>query len=183
MDPTKCNAPTTKGPPCQWDWDECPHHDDSKKPLPRPRKPPTPDKRDELPNTERAASPAFDIALEKRDLRSLFWLTLEGVIHGEMSEKLAAIVATLGRAIQALGEEDTDREEALAEAVVIGTVLHGFPPRDEKGWEIARRHFDEHTLAGLEDWKPLDGWFSTVGGRQWPKNEEAILELERGADG
>jgi hypothetical protein len=182
MDPTKCNAPTKRGTPCRCDW-PCEWHSADKRPLlpekfdlSEGRQAPEGDPQSaELP---RAATPEFDAALEKRDLRSLFWLTLEGVLHGSMNEKLAAIVATLGRAIWALGEEDTDREEAMAEAVVIGTLLHGFPPRDEKQWEIARRHFDERTLAGLEDWKPLDGWFSTVGGRQWPKTEEALLEFE-----
>lgn len=175
MDPTKCNAPTQKGTPCNYDRDKCPHTShraNARGHLPIPQQPRLEgDEFSDEPSPNREPSPEFDAALETHDLRSLFWLTLEGVIHGHMNEKLAAIVATLGRAIQALGEEDTDREETMAEAVVIGTLLHGFPPRDEKQWEIARRHFDEHTLAGLEDWKPLDGWFSTVGGRQWPKSE------------
>ena len=178
MNPNKCNAPTQKGTPCRYDWPGCEYHTAAQRPaLPPPQQRLFETREhDELadePAPRREAGPEFDAALEGRNLRDLFWLTLEGVLHEELSEKLASIIATLGRAIFALGEEDIDREAAIAEAVVIGTILHGFPPRDEQQWEIARRHYDEHTLARLEDWKPLDGWFSSVGGRQWPKSADA----------
>jgi len=104
-------------------------------------------------------SDAEERAYERRDLRGVAWAFLYEIRHSPEYIKLAAPAASMMRVILALGEEPEDRALAIAEAAVVGSVLHGIAPRDEAGWAIAERVFGEETLEDLRHWRPRRGWF------------------------
>lgn len=75
-------------------------------------------------------SDAEERAYERRDLRGVAWAFLYEIRHSPEYIKLAAPAASMMRVILALGEEPEDRALAIAEAAVVGSVLHGIaPPR------------------------------------------------------
>lgn len=164
----RCNATTKKGTPCTFLAEECPHR---KSGLHRERETgpaamrtsaaldfPSP------PPAARQGPTRIARAFAERDLRGVLWEVLESLVMSDAEGKTATAAASIARAIASLGEETGDREQSLRETAVIGSVMHGIPPRDAAQWAIAERLFDAETVRALREWDPLDGWFSTLAG-------------------
>lgn len=103
-------------------------------------------------------------AATARDVHAYAWTVIPAIITGEIPRELAAVAVSACRALIALPQEDAGRESALREAAAIGALVHGVPPRDEAEWEVLRGLFDDATLEQLAAEKPLDGWFTLIGG-------------------
>ena len=101
-------------------------------------------------------TPDEERAYAERDLRTVAWMFLAAIRHDRDFIKLSAPAASMMRVILALGEEPEDREAAINETAVIGSVLHGIAPRDAAQWAIAERIYDKATLDDLRRWKARD---------------------------
>ena len=169
MNDAYCNAPTRDNRNCSLLADKCDYksHKDFRLKhqhtvTGKPAEPPSPE------NSANRASQrvreAVVAAAEARDVHLYTWTIAPAVITGEIPRELAAVAVSACRALIALPEKDSDREEMLREAALIGSVAHGVPPLEEADWDLARDLFDEHTLEQIAAEKPLDGWFTTIGG-------------------
>jgi hypothetical protein len=159
MSDEQCGAPTQAGESCRWPFVECPVTTHRvwrlERGLPVPAEAPSArgQRRARLARNDRAALRAL---VERRDVRSLGWWLVEHTIgREEMSPREIAVLGTLLRTLGGLGPDDLDEEQALADAVLRGVVMHGVPPRSDEEWERARALFDDEALVEFRRWRAL----------------------------
>lgn len=138
-----------KGGPCPWPVDRCPveaharwrrgHREADPPARPAPLGPaPTP-----------GPEPP---GLQERDLRTLAWWLIAGILRGDADARQASVVVSLMRTLAALGPAGPGEEEALREVELRGRLMHGLPPRNEEEWARAGAAFTPDALAEFRRW-------------------------------
>lgn len=108
-------------------------------------------------------------AFEARDLRSVAWIWLQQ-LTSELSSRNGATAASWARLILNLGEEPAGEDDVREEAAVVGSILHGIPPRDDRQWALAEEIFDPQTMRDIRSWGRA---LQSVPGTEPPDDAEA----------
>lgn len=89
------------------------------------------------------------------DPRKLAQTAMRAVSRGEASPNVALRFVRVLESLHRLGETGEDRELALKEAAVIGSIMHGIPPNSPENWTIAEKFYDVTTLDFLRHMHPI----------------------------
>jgi hypothetical protein len=91
-------------------------------------------------------------AIISRDLHELAWWAMEALIAEKLEPGRASALATVMRALHALGEAPEDDEQRWERIALEARLANGLPPADEAGWALAERVLDPETLAEIRQW-------------------------------
>ena len=150
MAETHCGAPTSRGSPCRFPIDRCPHETHAASRAGGASHPPPPPP----PPTE---------AVRERDLRTLVWWLIEETLAGRITPPEASVVNRMMHTLLELGPTPEADEQALQEVALRGLLMHGVPPRTPEEWKRASQIFDDAALAEFRRWdtraadRPGDG--------------------------
>ena len=142
-----CSAATPSGHTCHHLAGRCPFH-----PVPES----TP-----APGPEPTAKPA------RPDPHRFIYDALQSVVEGRANPTVInRLVRTLAIASR-LGPPPLDRDQEAEEAILLGIVMHGIPPRTEREWELARDTFTAEGLHTLATWlhsahAPPPAWLADI---------------------
>jgi hypothetical protein len=139
-----CGRPKKDGNPCGWRKNPCPVHQE----WPRPQEAaPAPVQAE--PVASRRQPPE---AIVSRDLHELAWWAMEALIAEKLDPGRASALATVMRALHALGEAPEGDEQRWERIALEARLANGLPPADEEGWAVAERVLDPETLAEIRQW-------------------------------
>lgn len=140
----KCGEVLATGQGCAFPAGRCPVHEESRPTDPEPAGP------DEGAQTTPARTPRA----QTTDIRNLAHEALKAVSELNASPTLATRFVNAIKATQSLGEPEWTFDEKFAEAALLGSIMHGIPPRDREDWEELEKTHDPYTLQLLYRWYP-----------------------------
>lgn len=159
----KCGATLANGRGCAFPAGRCPSHEELRPAAAEP----------EVADVPAPAPRARKRKPETPDIRKLAQDALEAVSNSNASPTLATRFVHAVRAVEAMGPSKGDEVENLREAALLGSIMHGIPPRDREDWEYLEEIMDPYSMHLLYRWYPWT-WYEDIALDKVPNGAGAL---------